>query len=238
VIKTAAREDRQLHPARARMAEKKIGSKLLGLFVETDSPGGDEELPAKGGRSPADLVAEIAGNTAPRRAPPASGPMPAMPQGAPAAAPRNLPVPSGAPMDFEAVFREAGMDPADLDRVKKAEDLLRGLPSGTPDAVKRQIVEASLKAFGFDLAQIVASAQNQRKALDAYVRVHDGATQKAMADTQAEILKLNERIASLKADIEKRQAAQAGLSAQAEARKAEVQKVIEFFQAPQPAPGA
>ncbi len=220
------------------MAEKKIGSKLLGLFVESGSADEVEELPEKGGKSAADLVAEIAGNTAPKRGAPAAAPLPPLPQAAPAAPPRNAPVPSGAPMDFDAVFREAGMDPADLDRVKKAEDLLRGLPSGTPDPVKRQIVEASLKAFGFDLAQIVASAQNQRKALDTYVRVHESATQKAVADTQAEILKLNERIATLKADIEKRQAAQAGLAAQAEARKADVQKVIEFFQAPQPAPGA
>jgi oligoendopeptidase F len=145
--------------------------------------------------------------------------------------------PSGEKVNFEEIFSSAGMDPAELDRVKKAEELLKGLPPETPAAVKRQIVEASLKAFGFDLGKIVQAAQNQIRAVDAYVRVNETATAKAVSDAQAEIQRLNDKIAAMRADIDKRNGSLANLSAQAQVRKADVQKVIDFFQAPSaPAP--
>ena len=212
------------------MAEKNIGSKILGLFVETG--GGAEAAPEiEGGKSAADLVAELAQSAGGKgQAAPDGAPLP--PASAPMKFDRVPAAPSGDKVNFEEIFSAAGMDPAELDRVKKAEELLRGLPPGTPDAVKRQIVEASLKAFGFDLAKIVQAAQNQIRAVDAYVRVNETATAKAVTDAQAEIQRLNEKIAAMRADIDKRNGALASLSAQAQVRKGEVQKVIDFFQAP------
>lgn len=217
------------------MAEKHIGSKILGLFVETDG-GAEQVSEAEGGKSAADLVAELAqsaGGKGAVAAPPAQ-PSPA----APAVKFDRVPAaPSGDKVNFEEIFSAAGMDPAELDRVKKAEELLKGLPPETPAAVKRQIVEASLKAFGFDLGKIVQAAQNQIRAVDAYLRVNETATAKAVSDAQAEIQRLNEKIAAMRADIDKRNGALASLSAQAQVRKGEVQKVIDFFQAPSaPAP--
>jgi chromosome segregation ATPase len=134
--------------------------------------------------------------------------------------------------DFGEIFREAGMDPSELDRVTKAEDLLRQLPSTIGYAEKRAIVEASLKAFGFEIEKIVGAAQNQRRALDAYVKVNETATAKAITDAEAQIKAFDQKIASLRAEIEKRTAALASLARQAQARKAEVDKVLEFFQGP------
>jgi flagellar motility protein MotE (MotC chaperone) len=119
--------------------------------------------------------------------------------------------------------------------VKKAEDLLKSLPEATPVAIKKQIVEASLKAFGFEIEKIVAAAHNQKKAIDTYVRVNETSTAKAIQDAETQIRTLNEKIAALQADIEKRTAGLGGLNAAAEIRKADVQKVIDFFQGP-PAP--
>ena len=217
--------------------QKGLGSKFLGLFVQVDGQdtGGDE-----GGKTAADLVAEIAGQGvgSSQEELPVSSPVATRRPAAAAPAAANLKLeglaaPAGtAAVDFEAVFREAGMDPAELDRVKKAEELLRSLPEATPQAVKKQIVEASLKAFGFEIEKIVAAAQNQRKALDAYVRVNESATAKAIQDAEAQIRTLNEKIAALRADIDKRTAGLSAVSAAAQGRKADVQKVLEFFQGP------
>jgi hypothetical protein len=225
------------------MSEQKgFGSKLLGIFVETDDSRKKEEeevIPTGGGnKSAADLVAELASAGAavpgPRRgAPPA--PQPELEAPLPPMRADKLPtVAPGAPLDFEAIFRELGMDPAELDRVRKAEDLLKSLPEATPQAVKKQIVEASLRAFGFDLEKIAAAALNQRRALDTYVKVNENATAKAVQDAEAQVQALNEKIAALRADIEKRTLGLAQLSTAVQERKKDVQKVIDFFQGAPP----
>jgi hypothetical protein len=221
------------------MAEQKgIGSKILGIFVETGEPKADDaDSLTDSGKSAAEMVAELAQSSAPRAAPP--GPA------APGLPPSNLRLDkmaapaAGGPTDFDAIFRDAGMDAAELDRVKKAEELLKTLPESTPEPVKRQIVEASLKAFGFELDKITLAAHNQTRALDAFVKVHESATAKAITDAQAEIQALNEKITALRGDIDKRTSQLSSLSAQAQTRKAQVQKVIDFFQPPGsvPTPG-
>ncbi len=232
------------------MAEQKgIGSKLLGLFVETgeERPATDDaDEGSSGGRekSAAELVAELAGQSAPGAAgakrpaagPPAASARPAAqaPAG-PALDLSKAPPPSavpGGPVDFEGIFKAAGMDAAELDRVKKAEELLKSLPDSTPLPVKKQIVEAALKAFGFEIEKIVQAAQNQKRAIDTYVRVNETSTAKALQDAEAQIRALNDKIAALRGDIEKRTAGLTSLSASAETRKGEVQKVIDFFQPP------
>ncbi len=213
------------------MAEKGIGSKLLGIFVETSekseaNPPSSSDPEAK---SPAEIVAELAQATAS-----SGGSAPA--GGAPAAGALEQAIAGAAePTDFDAIFKDAGMDAAELDRVKKAEELLKALPEETPLQVKRQIVEASLKAFGFEVAKILGAAQTQQKALDTYVRVNEGGTAKAIEQAQAQIASLNNQIASLRADIEKRTAALASVAGAAKARKQQVQRVLDFFGASAPA---
>ena len=215
--------------------EKGLGSKLLGLFVERKEGTPEEGTPAVEGsdaeKTPAELVAELAGQSAPKKGPP-----PPAAQVPAAAAHRAMPAPSGpvtaAVVDFDAVFKTTGLDASDLDRVRKAEELLKGLPEATPVDVKRQIVEASLKAFGFDVAKIVGAAQQQLKALDTWVRLNEQQTAKAVADAQTQIAQLEDKVISLKADITKRTDQLASLTAAAEGRKGQVHRVLEFFNAP------
>jgi len=207
------------------MSEQKgLGSKILGIFVETDREKPEE--PAEVEKSPAEIVAELAGTAQPgQRAPSAGLPRPGLD-------PQKLSAAAHSPADFEAIFREAGMDREELDRVKKAEELLRSLPESAPQPVKKQIVEASLKAFGFEVEKIVAGAQNQKRALDAYVKVNETVTAKAIQGAEQEIRSLNEKITALRSENEKRTANLSALSGAAQARKAQVQKVIDFFQSP------
>ena len=211
--------------------EKGFGKKLKGLFFESDGAEGEA---APEGKSAADLVAELAAQSGGKPGPGAAPPEPP---------PSNLNTQKmasavGAPTDFDVIFKDAGMDVAELDRVKKAEELLKGLPESTPQDVKRQIVEASLKAFGFELDKIVSAANNQKRALDTYVRVNEQATAKSITDAEGQIKTLHEKIAALKADIEKRTRHLTALSEAATHRKNQVQKVIEFFERPGGAPVA
>lgn len=205
--------------------EKGLGSKLLGLFVEVkpDAPG--EEVPAGNSenKSAAELVAELAKESGARKSPLA-----------PTARPMHQPTGPVTPaqVDFETVFKSAGMDSADLDRVKKAEELLKSLPESTPLDLKRQIVEVSLKAFGFDTARIIAAANNQLKALETYVRLNEQQTAKAINDTQTQVASLEDKVISLKADINKRIDQLAAVAAAADGRKGQVQRVLEFFNSP------
>ncbi len=218
--------------------EKGLGSKFLGLFVEkkegTPAEGSAAVEAPEGEQTAAELVAELAGQTVPRKgAPPAHSPPMAPVVARPMA---GFPAPTGpvtpAQVDFDAVFKTAGMDAAELDRVRKAEELLKGLPEATPVDIKRQIVEASLKAFGFDVAKIIGAAQNQLKALDTYVRLNEQGTAKALTEAQAKIAQLEDQVISLRADITKRTEQLASVAAAAEGRKGQVHRVLEFFNAP------
>ncbi|HYV44434.1 MAG TPA: hypothetical protein VFA20_06205 [Myxococcaceae bacterium] len=221
--------------------DKGIGSKILGLFVESEGeakPKDAGELSRFGLKTPpksaAEEVAELArasgapaAGTAAAPPPPPSSPSPEPPlKLAPASAP-------GAAVDFAAIFKDAGMDPAELDRVGQAEALLSKLPATIGQVEKRAIVEASLKAFGFEIEKIVTAAQNQKRALDAYVRVNETAAAKANQEAEAKIKSLTEQIAQLRADVEKRGAGLTQLTAKAQDRKVQVQKVLEFFSSPE-----
>jgi hypothetical protein len=210
--------------------DKGLGSKFLGLFVESSSGEKGEEEDPEGQPSAAEQVATLAAQSAPRKGPPVPGGTP------PAQVPLARPPPGTVPatVNFEEVFRAAGMEAADLDRVKKAEELLRSLPESTPQEIKRQIVEASLKAFGFDVQKIAAAAQGQQKAVDTWLTLNDKQTQKALADAKVKIAQLEDQVITLKADIAKRTDALAALGAAGEQRKLQVQRVLDFFQVPPP----
>jgi hypothetical protein len=193
------------------MSDKGFGSKIFGLFVESE---GEREkqpqkVPSREAKSPADEVADLA-----------------------AASLQAVPRPPSTPTDFDTIFREAGMDTAELDRVGKAEQLLRELPGEAPHAVKRQIVEAALRTFGFEIQKIVLAATNQQRAIDAYVKVNETATAHALQETEAQVKALTDKIAELRQDSERRSASLMAVSAAARARKQELQKVLDFFQSP------
>lgn len=218
--------------------DKSLGKRILGLFVESvdeTKPSADPDI--EGTSSAADEIAALAKQSAPQAAPIAA------PTPKTVAAPSPRPVATAAAtavepakVDFDGVFKNAGIDPQALDRVRKAEELLKNLPDSASDEVKRQIVEASLKAFGFEISKILEAVVTQTKALDTYVRINEQQTAKAITDAQAQIAKLEDQVITLRADIDKRTTALASIAAAADVRKRQVSKVLDFFQAPSPAP--
>jgi hypothetical protein len=222
--------------------DKSLGKRILGLFVEVDEGAPSQKASDEvEGDSPADELARLARETtAATKAPAPATPSPATAKPATTSAPLPMPSTPVAPatIDFDAVFKNAGVDPQALDRVRKAESLLQTLPDGASEELKLQIVQASLKAFGFEVAKIVEAVDLQLDALKTYVRVNEQQTAKAVADAQAQVARLDDQIITLKADIDRRTTALAALASAAEVRRQQVSKVADLFHAPAPSGSA
>lgn len=194
------------------MSEKKgWGDTVLGWFIERD---GDKAL-----QTPAE------------EADPPPAPTPVVLAG-------DLPLPSraGAPLDFPAVYRAAGIPEEAQDRVAKAMQLLATLPAEASREVKRQIVEASLKAFGFPVEQILEAAAAETQALRTFAEFGERNTREVVAQAEQRIEALNREIAEVRALTEEKQAAQQQLTEACRQQERRLREVLDFFAA-QPARG-
>lgn len=190
--------------------KKKWGETVLGWFVTREGEGG------VGGETADDLIARYAGA-------PESPPNPVELRG-------DVPLPAEAgPVDFPGVFRAAGIADDEQGRIEKARGLLGTLPADTPKDVKRQIVEASLKAFGYPVDQIIEAGAAEIQALQAYIEMGQKDTQRILTDSSARIEALQKEISDIKALMEKKVSLQYELARQCNEFKLRVQEVLEFF---------
>lgn len=197
------------------MSEKKgLGEKVLGWFVEREDS--TEKAPPDSG------------------APAPAEPSPAAPPPVELQGELPLPAEGSAELNFAAVFRAAGVSDEAQDRVEKAVALLANLPAETPREVKRQIVEASLKAFGYPVEEIVQAGASELHALGAFVEFGARNTQKAVAEASERIEALSREIAEVKGAIEQKLAAQQRLATECDQRKLRVEEVLDFFGSPRP----
>src|SRR5213593_2305493 len=130
--------------------KKKWGSTVMGWFVVQDQP---QQQPDQPGYVP------FADDDAIKRAA-AQPPLDVFTSAPPAA--------TGGKVDYDQVFEAAGIDADERERVKRTQDLLTSLPPGTDETVKKQIVMASLRAFGVPIEQIIESTAQEIQALEAY----------------------------------------------------------------------
>ncbi|NJN16914.1 MAG: hypothetical protein HC822_11920 [Oscillochloris sp.] len=72
--------------------------------------------------------------------------------------PTGRPTQDGEALDLAAVYQAAGIPEAAQERVTRAVELLKTLPAETPRELKRTIVEASLKAFGLPVDEIIGAS--------------------------------------------------------------------------------
>ncbi len=139
------------------------------------------------------------------------------------------PAAPGGRVDFPKVYEAAGVDAEEQGRVGKAAELLGTLPAGTDAAVKKQIVEASLRAFGVPLDRIIEGAVQEIQALEAYIRAGAADTQKVHEESEKRIVQFEEEIRRIKAVREERTAEQLAVVEACNQKKLEIQKILEFF---------
>ena len=216
-------------------AKKGLGETVLGWFVVRE--GDDEE------KSAAEEVAEkLDKKPAAKAAPPAAG-KPVAGKAAPPAAPakpapppvrlKDAPqVAAGSTPDakvFAQVYRSAGMSDAEQERVEKALGLIQTLPSETPREVKKQIVEASMKAFGIPVDEIIEAGVQEIQALDAFIKHGEQHTQSVLSDARARVQKLEAEINEIRRLMELQVNTQQSLTRASNEQKLRIQSVLEFF---------
>lgn len=139
------------------------------------------------------------------------------------------PPPTDGQVAFDAVFDAAGIDVTERERVGKARQLLGSLPAETPVAVKKQIVEASLKAFGVPIDNIIEAGVAEVQALEGYIRKNAGDTQLVLEESTKGIAQFEDEVRKLKARMEQQIQQQQSVVAACNARKLDIQHVLEFF---------
>jgi hypothetical protein len=141
----------------------------------------------------------------------------------------NPPAAIGGKVDFDAVFTAAGIATEDRGRVAKATDLIATLPADTPTVVKKQIVEASLKAFGVPIDEIIEAGVGEIQALEGYIRAGAADTQQVLADGDKRIKLYEDEIRQLRSIMEQRVSEQQAVVKACNEKKLNVQQVLEFF---------
>ena len=142
---------------------------------------------------------------------------------------KEIPPAEGGKVDFEAVYDAAGIAQEDRDRVTKSVELLRGLPADTDPAVRKQIVEASLKAFGVPIEKIIESGVQEIEALESYIRAGAHDTEKLIEESDRRIRQYEEEMANIRSIMQQRVEEQQAVIRVCNQKKLEVQEILEFF---------
>jgi hypothetical protein len=201
------------------VSEKKgLGGTVLGWFVVREDEAGEEETPEK-------IIAKYGKKKPPPppdvKAPPSVRLQGEVPQVAAGAAPDAR--------VFGQVFKAAQITEEAQLRVDKALSLLSSLPTETPKEVRKQIVEASLKAFNIPLDQIIETAAEEIQALEAFIQHGERHTQSVLTDATVQISKLESQIAEVKKLMEMQVRSQQGVVKSSNEQKLRIQTVLEFF---------
>lgn len=200
--------------------EKGWGKTVLGWFVVQD--GATSDLGADFG-SPTIDDSDRAATTAPKR--PAISALDEMPE----VFQKDVPPMTGGEVDFDAVFDAAGIADEDQERVGKSVDLLHSLPVDTDPAVRKQIVEASLKAFGVPIEKIIETGVQEIEALEAYIRTGARDTTKLIQESEERIRAFEQQIEEIRTVMKQTVEEQQGVIRSCNEKKLEVQKILEFF---------
>ncbi len=200
--------------------DKGWGRTVLGWFVVQDE--GGSELGADFGSPTIDESDRVAAD-APRR--PAISALDEMPD----VFEKDVPPTTGGVVDYDAVFDAAGIPDEDQERVGKSIELLKSLPSDTDPAVRKQIVEASLKAFGVPIEKIIETGVHEIEALEAYIRTGAHDTTKLIEESESRIRAYQEQIEEIRTVMKATVAEQHGVIKRCNEKKLEVQQILEFF---------
>jgi hypothetical protein len=127
------------------------------------------------------------------------------------------------------VYEAAGVDQEEQQRVARTTELLRSLPAETDVTVKKQIVEASLKAFGVSVEKIIEATVEEIQALDGYIRNAAADNEKLIQESDARIKQYEQEIQNIRSVMQQSVEEQQQLIKVCNDKKLEVQQVLEFF---------
>jgi len=199
------------------------GHTVLGWFIEKDGTEASlEPLPASDPGAPAAVDAASTASADPGTAAPTASIGPEVFQTPP-------PAPVAGNVDFDAVFDAAGIAADERGQVERAKELLANLPAETPSAVKKQIVAASLKAFGIPIERIIEATAQEIQALEGYIQTGAAQAESFRAEAEKKIATFEQEMKRIREAAESRIREQQGVVGACNAKKLEVQQILEFF---------
>lgn len=138
------------------------------------------------------------------------------------------------PPSFDAVsvLEASGVDAAQRERVDRTLELLNALPADASPQLRKNIVEASLKAFDISIKAIVESAGAELSAFDKFIASGHDQLAKLKAQSLARIAELEAEIASIKKQLEIATSDQASLDQATVSAMDRVRPIVGFFGAP------
>lgn len=142
------------------------------------------------------------------------------------------PRPDDPTIDTIAIFEAAGISSDDCERVDRARALLQALPHSGPPAVRKEIVETALKAFGVPTDRIVEAAKKETEALEAFIRTNQESSDRMRDDSRARIHAFEQEILRVKQAAEQAAALQEKRIRLANTEMIAVQQVLGFFGTP------
>lgn len=197
------------------MSDKKgWGSTVAGWFIERDEPATPVETD----------FADVPDQPLPAPAENYTTPSPTQ-----SVFQKSPPPATGGQVDFAAVFEAASVNQEEQQRVVRTTELLRSLPAGTDASVKKQIVEASLKAFGVPIEKIIEATVEEIQALDGYIRNGAADNEKLIQESDSRIKQYEEEIKNIRSVMQQSVDEQQTLIRVCNDKKLEVQQVLEFF---------
>lgn len=130
-------------------------------------------------------------------------------------------------MDFSALYTHQHVSTDERDRVARAEGLLAALPPKASHT--KEVVDATLRAFGVDADRIVDAATKELMALEVFARAAQEHLQRVMDDGQKRLEELEAEIDHCKGVMAqaRREHDERGRAVGAERER--VQRVLEFF---------
>ena len=213
------------------MSEKNWGDTVVGWFIVKDETG-ERKNQSEADLTADELIAKYANQT------PLTADSGSITKNstAPTSNENFVPANYGTPppvkngqVDFDKVYEAGGVESEERERIAKAKSLLDSLPENTEIVVKKQIVEASLKAFGVPIEKIVEAGAAEIQALEFYIRSGAGDTEKLLKESSERIEQYEQEINNLRKIMEERVAEQNTVTAACNTKKLEIQKVLEFF---------
>ncbi|MCS6913876.1 MAG: hypothetical protein NZ890_11625 [Myxococcota bacterium] len=206
-----------------------IGRKLLSLFVvqEDEEESKCRDIPPAASADPVadDLIARYVHGTAGAPTEPAAAPAAPQPAPPPVA---GVPV-SPAQLDFASLLQRRGLGAEEQAHVDRALALLANLPKETPTEIQRQIVAASLAAFGVSVDRILESALLQQRLLDQHVLEGQRQTEATVEESNRRLRELEQEAARIRQTIQDLLAHQESVAAACRQQRQRVQEVLDFF---------
>ena len=131
--------------------------------------------------------------------------------------------------DSVAVLESAGVDATQRERVERTLELLNALPADASPQLRKNIVEASFKAFDISIKAIVDSADAEMVAFDGFIEQGHKHLTALREESLARVAQLEAEIAKIQRKLELATADQAKLDDWTAAAMNRVRPIASFF---------